>query len=218
MPLFNLHRKNYNSQGLLTIVMRKSQKVYLLFKRLLDIALSFMGIFVCFALLWWWIFIINFFVTKFHPLFTQKRYGYHKNVFKIIKFRTMKITANSELPPSKMSGKEQYEMTTKFGLFLRKSQLDETLQLFNILIGQMSFVGLRPGAATNEEELVKAREQFTPNAYDVKPGLTGLAQIELKDKHNPLLKTEKDSEYVRNISFTLDVKIFFKTLFYKFKR
>lgn len=198
--------------------MNKKQKLYLLFKRLVDIIVSIICIPICLVFFWWWIFIINLSVTKFHPLFTQKRFGYKKNVFKIIKFRTMKMSANSELPPSKMSGKEQYEMTTKFGFFLRKSQLDETLQLFNILIGQMSFVGPRPGAITNEEELVKAREQFTQNAYGVKPGLTGLAQIELIDKHNPLLKAEKDSEYVRNISFTLDVKIFFKTLLYKFKR
>lgn len=197
--------------------MKESQKSYILFKRFIDLIISIVGIVICLGLLWWWIFIINLFVTKGHPFFTQKRYGYKKKIFNILKFRTMKMAANSELPPSKMSGKEQYEMATKFGLFLRKSQLDETLQLFNILIGQMSFVGPRPGAVQNEEELVMAREKFTPNAYDVKPGLTGLAQIELIDKHNPLLKAEKDFEYVRKMSLRLDMKIFLKTLLYKFK-
>ena len=198
--------------------MQKSQKAYLVFKRLLDIIISIIGIFVCLALLWWWIFIINVFVTKGHPFFRQKRYGYKKKVFNILKFRTMKLDADSNLPPSKMSGKEQYDMMTGFGHFLRKTQLDETLQLFSILIGQMSFVGPRPGAAINEDELVKAREQYSPNAYDVKPGLTGLSQIELKDKHNPLVKAEKDSEYAQNISFGLDIKIFIKTLFYSLKK
>ena len=71
-------------------------------------------------------------------------------------------------------------MDTKFGKFLRKTSLDETPQLFNILLGQMAFIGPRPGSAHNEEHLRECREKFTPNAYDVKPGISGYAQVKMK--------------------------------------
>lgn len=183
-------------------------------KRLLDILLSILGIVFCFALLWWWVFIINLFVTKAHPIFRQERYGKHKKVFKIIKFRSMKTDADPYLAPSNISGEEYYNMETKFGRFLRKTSIDETLQLFNILIGQMSFVGPRPGAAKNENALVVEREKYSPNAFDVKPGLTGLAQISLNDRHNPLLKAKYDSYYAIHMNLLLDTKIFVRTLFH----
>lgn len=189
-------------------------KRYLPIKRLLDILLSIVGIVFCFALLWWWVFVINLFVTKCHPIFTQERYGKNKKVFKILKFRSMKMDANSYLAPLGLSHEEQISMETKFGHFLRKTQLDETLQLFNILIGQMSFVGPRPGAAKNEDDLVAEREKYSPNAFDIKPGLTGLAQISLKDRHNPALKAKYDSYYVLHMNLWLDIKIFIRTTFH----
>ena len=131
----------------------------------------------------------------------------------------MKCDADSYLPPSNMDGETQYNMETKFGHFLRKTQLDETLQLFNILIGQMSFVGPRPGAAKNEENLIIEREKLSKNIYSLRPGLTGLAQIELNEnKHDPKLKAQKDYEYLNNISLSLDIKIWFKTLFKVFRK
>lgn len=193
--------------------MSKSQKVYTIFKNIIDFIGSILGILVCFTLLWWWIFIINLFVTRGHPVFRQERLGKNKKIFKILKFRTMKKEANPYLPPSEISGEQYYKMETSFGRFLRKTSLDETLQLFNILFGQMSFIGPRPGAAINENNLILEREKFIPNAYMVKPGLSGLAQISLSDKHNASLKAEIDSKYVSNISFLLDAKLFFKTIF-----
>ena len=191
---------------------------YLFFKRLSDILLSLILIMICILFLWWWILPINFFVTKGHPFFVQRRYGQNKKIFKIIKFRSMKIGSNPELPPFKMSGRQQYEMTTRFGFFLRQTQLDETLQLFNIFFGSMSFVGPRPGAAQNEEELVAEREKYSPNIFSFKPGLTGLSQIEVVDKHNPIQKAKTDFEYIQKASFHFDCAIFCKTILLIIKR
>ena len=114
--------------------MRTSQKIYLPFKRLIGILGSIIGIIFCLALFWWWILPINLIVTKGHPLFIQERYGKHKKIFKIIKFRSMKLDANANLAPSDIDEWAQDRMDTKFGSFLRKTSLDETPQLFNVLL------------------------------------------------------------------------------------
>lgn len=192
--------------------MTKGQKVYLFFKRIIDIFGAFIGILVCAPLLWWWIIIVNTIVTKGHPVFVQQRVGKHKKVFGLIKFRSMKVSAK-EIAPSDMTPEMQASMDTKFGKFLRKTSLDETLQLLNIFVGQMSFIGPRPGAAHNEEELIKLRESYSSNAFDVKPGLSGYAQVMMNREHDPAEKAKYDHEYVLKINFGLDAKIFFKTIF-----
>ena len=118
------------------MLMKKSQKLYFPIKRIVEIFGSIIGIIFSLLLFWWWILIINLFVTKGHPFFIQKRFGKNKKVFRILKFRTMKCDADSYLPPSDMDGLTQYNMETRFGHFLRKTQLDVTLQLFNILLGR----------------------------------------------------------------------------------
>lgn len=123
----------------------------------------------------------------------------------------MKIDA-PEVAPSDISEEDQSNMETGFGKFLRKTSLDETPQLFNILIGQMAFIGPRPGAAHNEDELIRLRESYIPNAFDVKPGLGGWAQLKVKRDHNPEQKAQLDHEYVKNISLWLDIKIFVLTI------
>ena len=193
--------------------MKLNQKIYLFFKRIIDILGSLIGIIFCFVFFWWWVIPVNAIVTKGHPLFMQERYGKHKKVFKILKFRSMKNNANSYLAPSDITEDVQKNMETKFGTFLRKTSIDETPQLLNILFGQMSFIGPRPGAAHNEEELVKLRESYSPNAFEVKQGLSGLAQLKLKREHSPKLKAKLDSEYVQKVSFWLDFKLFFMTIF-----
>ena len=198
--------------------MRTSQKVYLVFKRLIAIIGSFVGILLCFSLLWWWVFIVNLIVTKGHPFFVHKRIGKNKKVFGLIKFRSMKVDVDPYVPPSNMEESKQTAMETKFGTFLRKTSIDETLQLVNIFIGQMAFIGPRPGAAINEDELVEAREKYTPNAYAVKPGLTGLAQVAMKREHNPDLKAKYDHEYVLKMSLWTDIKLFFQTFLLLFKK
>lgn len=191
--------------------LRKAARVYLPFKRIIDIFGSIIGILLCIPLLWWWVIIVNLFVTKGHPFFVQQRVGKNKKIFGIIKFRSMKLAAK-EIAPSDMTPEYQASLDTKFGKFLRKTSIDETPQLINILFGQMSFIGPRPGAAHNEEELIKLRESYTPNAFDVLPGLSGYAQTKMNREHDPVEKAKYDHEYAEKISFGLDAKIFFYTI------
>ena len=192
--------------------MRTSQKIYLPFKRAIGIFGSIIGIIVCFALLWWWVTPVNAIVTKGNPFFIQERYGKNKKVFKMIKFRSMKNDANPNLAPSDMDEEHQKSLETGFGRFLRKLSIDETPQLLNIFIGQMAFIGPRPGSAKNEEYLRECREKYTPNAYDVKPGISGYAQVKMKREHNPEFKAKWDSEYVKRLSFWFDTELFFYTI------
>lgn len=192
--------------------MKKSQKIYLPFKRLIGILGSFIGIIVCFIFLWWWIIPINAVFTKGHPFFIQERLGKNKKVFRLIKFRSMRLDANPNLAPSDMNKDYQKSLETKFGRFLRVSSLDETVQLLNIFFGNMAFIGPRPGAAHNEDELVQEREQYMPNAFDVKPGLSGLAQIKMRREHDPKLKAKFDHDYVVSLSLWLDIKLFILTI------
>ena len=192
--------------------MRTSQRIYLPFKRLIGILGSFVGIIVCFVFLWWWVIPVNAIVTRGHPFFVQERYGKNKKVFKMIKFRSMKMDADPNLAPSDMGEKKQKLMETKFGAFLRKTSIDETPQLFNIFIGQMAFIGPRPGSAHNEEHLRECREKYTPNTFDVKPGISGYAQIKMKREHDPEFKAEWDSKYVERMSLWFDIEIFGYTI------
>ena len=191
--------------------MRTSQKIYLPFKRFIGIFGSLIGIVVCFAFLWWWVIPVNAIVTKGSPFFLQERYGKNKKVFKMIKFRSMKRDANPNLAPSDMDEATQASMDTGFGKFLRKTSIDETPQLLNIFIGQMAFIGPRPGSAHNEEFLRECREKYTPNAYDVKPGISGYAQIKMKREHDPEFKALWDHRYVERMSFVFDTGVFLYT-------
>ena len=103
-------------------------------------------------------------------------------------------------------------MDTKFGKFLRKSSIDETPQLLNIFVGHMAFIGPRPGSAHNEEFLRECREKYNPNAYDVKPGISGYAQIKMKREHDPEFKALWDHRYVERMSFFFDCGVFGYTI------
>ena len=192
--------------------MKRHQKFYLVFKRLIGFFGSILGIVFCAALFWWWILPINLIVTKGHPFFVQERYGKNKKVFKLLKFRSMKNDANPNVPPSEMSEVQHQTMYIGFGRFLRKTSLDETLQLFNILIGQMAFIGPRPGSAHNEEFLKECREKYSPNAFDVKPGISGYAQIKMKREHDPEFKAYWDHRYVLRMSLWFDIQLFVYTI------
>ena len=198
--------------------MKKNNKVaFLIFKRIFDILFSLFMIIFCFSFLWWWIFLINLFVTKGHPFFNPERIGKNKKVFRMLKFRSMKMEANPNLAPSDMNKETQDSMDTKFGKFLRKTSLDETLQFLNIFIGQMSVVGPRPGAKEHEDMLIKARESYTPSAFDVRPGLTGYSQVYMKRQHDVMSKAWFDSEYVKIMSPKVDIKIIVHTFLFIFK-
>ena len=191
------------------------RKVFLGFKRLFDILFSLFMIIVCFSLLWWWITIVNLFVTKGHPIFAPKRVGKHKKIFKMLKFRSMRVDTPI-IPPYEMSDEERYSYETGFGKFLRKTSLDETLQFLNVFIGQMSIVGPRPGAAEHEDILIEARDSYTPSAFEVRPGITGYSQVYMKRQHDVMSKAWFDSEYVKKMSFVLDLKIIVHTSLFIF--
>lgn len=193
------------------------KRSYLIVKRMLGILLSLFGILFCLAFFWWWVFPANLILTKGHPFFRQRRLGYKKRVFTLTKFRSMRLDANPDLPPSSTTEEERERMETKFGRFLRKTSIDETPQLFAILLGRMAFIGPRPGAEKNEEELIKERESYTPNAYDVRPGLSGLAQIKMGCAHDIKEKARYDHEYVCKISFSLDAWLFVVTFLWAVK-
>ena len=195
---------------------KNNKKVFLFFKRLFDIFFSLFMILFCFIFLWWWIFIINLFATKGHPFFNPKRLGKNKKVFRMLKFRSMRKDA-PVIPPYEMTEEQLKSYETKFGRFLRKTSLDETLQFFNVLFGQMSIVGPRPGAYENEEMLIKARESYVPSAFDVKPGITGYSQVYMKRQHDVMSKAWFDSEYVKIMNPWVDFKIIIHTFLFIFK-
>ena len=134
----------------------------------------------------------------------------------MFKFRSMKNDAPI-IPPYEMSKDEFESYETGFGRFLRKSSIDESLQFINVLIGQMSIVGPRPGAKDGEDILIKARESYSPTAYKVKPGITGYSQVYMKRQHDAMSKAWFDSEYVKKMSFILDLKIVIHTVLLVFK-
>ncbi|WP_327077827.1 sugar transferase [Megasphaera cerevisiae] len=140
--------------------------------------------------------------------FRQKRVTIHKQYFKILKFRTMKISTPKDCPTHLLENPEQY--ITKIGKFLRKTSLDELPQIFNILKGDMAIIGPRP-ALWNQYDLITERDKYGAN--DVLPGLTGWAQINGRDEISIVLKAKLDGEYVKKLSVIFDIRIFFKTVF-----
>lgn len=175
-------------------------------KRVVDFLLALLGL-----LLLSWLFIILIIWIKLDSkgpvFFKQKRVGIHKKYFYIYKFRTMKTDTPKDMPTHLLKDPDKF--ITRAGRFLRKTSLDELPQIINILKGDMSIVGPRP-ALWNQDDLIAERDLY--NANDVLPGLTGLAQISGRDELEISVKARYDGEYVANISFGYDVKLFFKTI------
>ena len=140
-------------------------------------------------------------------LFKQKRVGIHKKTFMILKFRTMRIDTPHDAPTHELSDPQKW--ITRVGRFLRKTSLDELPQIFNIFVGQMSIIGPRP-ALWNQDDLIAERDKYGAN--DVKPGLTGWAQINGRDELEIPVKAKLDGEYVEKISLWFDIKCFFGTI------
>lgn len=140
-------------------------------------------------------------------LFRQKRVGLHKKYFNILKFRTMRIDTPKDVPTHLLEDPEQY--ITRVGKFLRKTSLDELPQLFNILLGDMAFIGPRP-ALWNQFDLIEERERYGAN--DVRPGLSGWAQINGRDSLEIPDKARYDGEYVEKMSIGFDLKCLFGTV------
>ena len=176
-------------------------------KRAIDVVASFLGI-VVLALPMLVIAIAIKLDSKGPVFFKQKRIGRGKTYFYILKFRTMRTDAPHDLPTHELGDPKKW--ITKIGGFLRKTSLDELPQIFNILVGQMSVIGPRP-ALWNQDDLVAERDRYGAN--DVRPGLTGWAQINGRDELEISEKARLDGEYVQKISFFFDCKCFFGTIF-----
>ena len=144
--------------------------------------------------------------SKGPVLFRQKRIGIHKTFFQILKFRTMRVDTPKDMPTHMLEDPEQY--ITRVGGFLRRTSLDELPQLINILKGDMAVVGPRP-ALWNQEDLIAERDKYGAN--DVRPGLTGWAQLNGRDELEIPVKARLDGEYVRRMSFLMDCRCFFGT-------
>ena len=175
-------------------------------KRALDILLSGLGLVVLSPLF----LIISIAIKVEDPgpvFFRQKRVGIHKSYFNIVKFRSMRQDTPHDMPTHLLSDPQRW--ITKTGRFLRKTSLDELPQIAQIFTGKMSIIGPRP-ALWNQFDLIAQRDQYGAN--DVTPGLTGWAQVNGRDELEIEEKARLDGEYARNISFKMDMKIFWMTV------
>jgi O-antigen biosynthesis protein WbqP len=176
------------------------------FKRVIDLFLSLVGlIFLALPML-----VIAIAIkcdSKGPVFFKQKRVGIHKKTFMILKFRTMRVDTPHDAPTHELSDPTKW--ITKVGGFLRKTSLDELPQILNIIAGQMAVIGPRP-ALWNQDDLIAERDKYGAN--DVKPGLTGWAQINGRDELEIPVKAKLDGEYVQKMSFLFDCKCFFGTI------
>lgn len=175
-------------------------------KKLIDIILSFVGILICVIPMMIVAIIIK--IDSPGPvMFKQRRIGLHKKEFMILKFRSMPVEAPRDVPTHELQNAAS--MLSKWQRFIRKSSIDELPQLFNIFIGDMSFIGPRP-ALWNQYDLIEERDKYGAN--DIKPGLTGWAQINGRDELKIEEKARFDGEYAKKLSFLFDCKCFFGTI------
>lgn len=170
--------------------------------RLFDILLAFFGLLLALPFLFV-LYIIGLFDTG-SPIFKQERVGKNKKPFTLVKFRTMAVDTASVASHLASSAS-----ITPYGRFLRKTKLDELPQLWNVLKGEMSLVGPRPGLF-NQTDLTAARE--AKNVFSVRPGITGLAQVNEIDMSTPELLAETDRKMLDNLSITLYFKYILMTV------
>ena len=187
------------------------KKPYLVIKRIIDVIFSILGLIILIP-----VFLIVSIAIKIESkgpvIFKQKRIGKGKKYFTIYKFRTMRSDTPKDMPTHML--KNANGCITKVGNILRKTSLDELPQLVNILKGDMSIIGPRP-ALWNQDDLVEERDKY--HANDIRPGLTGWAQVNGRDELEIPVKAKYDGEYIEKVSLWFDIKIFFKTIINVFK-
>lgn len=189
------------------MIFSKKQSIYLVIKRATDILLSFLLIVVFFLP----IIVISFLVlaTSGTPIFfNQERIGKNEKIFRLHKFRTM---INDAEKLGVYSSDRDFRLT-KFGRFLRKTSLDELPQLFNVFVGEMSFIGPRPPLIYHPKRL-EEYTKYQKQIFKVRPGMTGWAQVNGRRTVEWNKRFDLNVWYVKHISFCLDFKIFFKTIF-----
>lgn len=180
--------------------------LYIKIKHTIDFILALLALLI----LWPFLLLIALLIkldSKGPVLFKQKRVGKGKIYFNMLKFRTMRIDTPKDMPTHMLENPEMY--ITRVGKLLRKTSLDELPQICNIFVGHMSIIGPRP-ALWNQEDLIAERDKYGAN--DIKPGLTGWAQINGRDELPIEVKANLDGEYVKNLSFMMDAKCFFLTI------
>lgn len=180
-------------------------------KRMFDVIGSFCGI-VVLSIPMLIIALLIYIEDPGNPIFSQKRIGINKSYFYLYKFRSMKLSTPHDVPTHLLENPENYLL--RIGSFIRKYSLDELPQMFNILKGDMSIIGPRP-ALWNQDDLIAERDKYGAN--DIKPGLTGWAQINGRDELEIPIKAKYDGYYTKNESFSLDCRCFFGTVFKVFR-
>lgn len=176
------------------------------FKRLIDLVLSALALVILAIPMLVFAFLIKL-DSKGPVLFWQKRVGLHKETFMMPKFRSMYIDTPAEVPTHLLNDPDRW--ITPVGRIYRKLSIDELPQFWSIFIGKMSIIGPRP-ALWNQFDLVAERDKYGAN--DVRPGLTGWAQINGRDELAIPVKAKLDGEYVEKLSFLFDCKCFFSTI------
>jgi len=176
--------------------------------RLFDLIFSFFGVLILFPLLIL-LTIIGIFENG-SPIFIQKRVGYREKIFFLLKFRTMK--KNTKIAATHLVDNS---MITSFGIFLRRTKLDELPQLFNVLLGDMSLIGPRP-CLLNQSKLINERKKR--GVFRVRPGITGLAQVSGITMETPTLLAKTDLKMIKNMNVYSYFYYIFKTFYMIFKR
>ena len=196
------------SENMARYTLTKGQVFYKGVKRVLDILCSLLAIIILSP-----VFVIVFFAIKLedgwkaNTLFDQTRIGLHEKEFSLYKFRSMKMDTPHDVATHLLENPDQY--ITKVGRFIRRTSLDELPQLINILKGDMSISGPRP-ALWNQYDLIDLREQY--GIHQIKPGLTGWAQIHGRDELEIPEKVRRDYYYLTHFGFWMDVRCFFKSI------
>jgi O-antigen biosynthesis protein WbqP len=170
--------------------------------RMIDIILALFGLLFLIPLMMF-LFMLGLFDTG-SPLFRQLRIGRHQRPFVMVKFRTMGVKTEN-LASHLVSDKA----VTRLGSVLRRTKLDELPQLWNVLCGDMSIVGPRPGLP-NQYELTRVRSEY--NVYSVRPGITGLAQVNRIDMSTPILLAQTDAKMIQKMTVSTYFKYIFETM------
>ena len=176
------------------------------FKRLIDIVLSFLALVILAVPMLIFALIIKL-DSKGPVLFWQKRVGLHKKTFMMPKFRSMYTETPSDMPTHLLDDPQRW--ITPVGKVYRKLSIDELPQIWSIFTGKMSIIGPRP-ALWNQFDLIEERDKYGAN--DVRPGLTGWAQINGRDELEIPVKAKLDGEYVEKLSFLFDCRCFFGSI------
>ncbi len=191
---------------------RRIRIYYPVFKRIVDIIVSLLGLAIAIVLFPFIAAAIK--IDSKGPIFfTQERIGKNMKPFKIYKFRTMREDAENIIAKSEPNDSSPFiqhrndPRVTRVGSFMRRLSLDEFPQFINIIKGDMSFIGPRPFIRSETEQL----KDHHLKRYKVRPGITGLAQISGRNDLSLEKRMQKDSEYIDNISMTLDIKILLQT-------